>query len=260
MTEKFAVSEALQKELRQVARDRRYATHLPVLLLLDVSLSMRGEPIAELNRIIQSFRDEVKQIPETRARMDVCVMSYDTTPRVVTPFCSVDEWTPTELTADGCTNTAAAMVYAADYLSDYNRELNESGVEMYRPIIVHITDGASTSSEEDTQEAVALIQAKMQKNDKGTNRLKLWNFLVTDSDSEEKLTKEEKECLHDLNRYSTFTVLAKNRNYAEIFDWLASSFQIISSSQLEFDENGNASEPKMKPQEMTDDLTTQFNK
>lgn len=258
MTENYE-SEAMKKELEQVARERRHVPHLPVLLLLDVSLSMKDEPIAELNRIVQSFRNEVKSTPETRARMDISVMSYDSTPRIVTPFSSVDNWQPKDLAAGGSTNTAEAMVYAAEYLSDYNRELNEAGIEMYRPIIVHITDGASTSTEQDTENAVALIQSKMQKNNKGTNRLKLWNFFVTDKGSVEDLSKWEKRCLHDLNRYSPFTVLAKNRNYADIFDWLAVSFQIISSSQLAFDANGDAYEPQMQAPEATKDMTAMFN-
>lgn len=257
MVEKYV--EDLKKKLDKVACERRHVPHLPVLLLLDVSASMKGGAIEELNRIVRQFRDEVMEIPEARNRIDIAIMAYNDVPKVE-PFYSIDAWEPTELVAQGCTNTAEAMIHAARYLSDYNAALNREGVDMYRPIIVHITDGISTSTEYDTREAVALIRSKMNKDEvTGTNRLKLWNFLVTESSSVNEISRGERECLQALRQYSPFTVLAKNRNYSAIFDWLSDSFKVIISSQLEFDENGNAFEIDMESPQMQTDLTTMFN-
>lgn len=217
---------------------------LPVILMPDISGSMRGEPMQKLEEAMRTFREDVMRIPEARARIDIAVIAYDSSPHLVTEFTDIDHWEPPTLTAGGLTETAEAMQFALDYMDEYRRTLNEAGIPMYRPIIVHISDGASTSSEDDTQQALARIHARMRATG-GTNKLKLWNFSTCD----------DEECLRALKQYSPFTIKVENRCYADVFNWLADSFAIISSSTLVMSKNGEYVEEQQVPPPLPQNLT-----
>ena len=229
-------NEWMLNETGNDSAERRYVTHLPVVVLLDTSGSMRGESIRLLNEAMAKFRDEVMRVPETRARMDIAVIAYNSTPELVTNFTDLDSWQPTTLTAGGCTDTAEAMQYAMDCIDEYRGRQSEAGVQVYRPILVHISDGASTSSEEDTQRALDRVHARMRATG-GTNKLKMWNFSTCDNEI----------CLRQLKAYSPFTVKVQDRCYEDVFNWLAKSFEIISSSTLVMGADGQLMEEKLTP-------------
>lgn len=229
-------NEWMPNETGNAGAERRYVTHLPVVVLLDISGSMKGESIRLLNEAMGKFRDEVIRVPETRARMDIAVIAYSSTPELVMNFTDLDSWQPTTLTAGGCTDTAEAMQYAMDCIDEYRGRQSEAGVQVYRPILVHISDGASTSSEEDTQRALDRVHARMRATG-GTNKLKMWNFSTCDNET----------CLRQLMAYSPFTVKVQDRCYKDVFNWLAESFVIISSSTLVVGADGQLEEEQQTP-------------
>ena len=229
-------NEWMLNETDNDSAERRYVTHLPVIVLLDISGSMKGESIRLLNEAMGKFRDEVMRVPETRARMDIAVIAYSSTPKLVTNFTDLDSWQPTTLTAGGCTDTAEAMQYAMDCIDEYRSRQSEAGVQVYRPILVHISDGASTSSEEDTQRALDRVHARMRATG-GTNKLKMWNFSTCGNET----------CLRQLMAYSPFTVKVQDRCYKDVFNWLAESFVIISSSTLVVGADGQLEEEQQTP-------------
>lgn len=228
--------EWMPNETSNADAERRYVTHLPVVVLLDISGSMKGESIRLLNEAMGKFRDEVIRVPETRARMDIAVIAYNSTPKLVTNFTDLDSWQPTTLTAGGCTDTAEAMQYAMDCIDEYRSRQSEAGVQVYRPILVHISDGASTSNEEDTQRALDRVHARMRATG-GTNKLKMWNFSTCGNET----------CLRQLMAYSPFTVKVQDRCYKDVFNWLAESFVIISSSTLVVGADGQLEEEQQTP-------------
>ena len=228
--------EWMLNETGNAGAERRYATHLPVLFELDTSGSMEGESIRLLNEAMAKFRDEVIRVPEARARIDIAVIAYNSTPKLITNFTDLDSWQPTTLTAGGCTDTAEAMQLAMDCIDEYRVKQNTAGIKVYRPILVHISDGASTSSEEDTQRALDRVHARMRATG-GTNKLKMWNFSTCDNET----------CLRQLMAYSPFTVKVQDRCYKDVFNWLAESFVIISSSTLVVGADGQLEEEQQTP-------------
>ena len=82
--------EWMPNETGNADAERRYVAHLPVLFELDTSGSMEGESIRLLNEAMAKFRDEVMRVPETRARMDIAVIAYNSTPELVTNFTDLD--------------------------------------------------------------------------------------------------------------------------------------------------------------------------
>lgn len=236
--------EWMLNETDNASAERRYVAHLPVVILLDTSGSMKGESIRLLNEAMAKFRDEVMCVPETRARMDIAVIAYNSTPELVTNFTDLDSWQPTTLTAGGCTDTAEAMQLAMDCIDEYRGRQSEAGIQVYRPILVHISDGASTSSEEDTQRALDRVHARMRATG-GTNKLKMWNFSTCDNET----------CLRQLMAYSPFTVKVQDRCYKDVFNWLAKSFVIISSSTLVMGANGQLVEEQQTPPPMPEGMS-----
>ena len=236
--------EWMLNETGNAGAERRCVAHLPVVVLLDTSGSMKGESIRLLNEAMAKFRDEVMCVPETRARMDIAVIAYNSTPKLITNFTDLDSWQPTTLTAGGCTDTAEAMQLAMDCIDEYRGRQSEAGIQVYRPILVHISDGASTSSEEDTQRALDRVHARMRATG-GTNKLKMWNFSTCDNET----------CLRQLMAYSPFTVKVQDRCYKDVFNWLAKSFVIISSSTLVMGANGQLMEEQQTPPPMPKDMS-----
>jgi uncharacterized protein YegL len=51
----------------------------PVVLLLDTSGSMAGEPIQELNRGVNLFRDEILRDAKASLRVEVAIVSFGAT-------------------------------------------------------------------------------------------------------------------------------------------------------------------------------------
>jgi len=243
-------NEWMPNEIDNASAERRYVAHLPVLFELDTSGSMEGESIRLLNEAMAKFRDEVIRVPEARARIDIAVIAYNSTPELVTNFTDLDSWQPTTLTAGGCTDTAEAMQLAMDCIDEYRSHQSEAGVKVYRPILVHISDGASTSSEEDTQRVLDRVHARMRATG-GTNKLKMWNFSTCDNET----------CLRQLMAYSPFTVKVQDRCYKDVFNWLAKSFVIISSSTLAIGADGQLMEEQLTPPPLPEGMTLmdQFN-
>lgn len=237
-------NEWMLNETGNAGAERRCVAHLPVVILLDTSGSMKGESICLLNEAMAKFRDEVIRVPEARARIDIAVIAYNSTPKLITNFTDLDSWQPTTLTAGGCTDTAEAMQLAMDCIDEYRGRQSEAGIQVYRPILVHISDGASTSSEEDTQRALDRVHARMRATG-GTNKLKMWNFSTCDNET----------CLRQLMAYSPFTVKVQDRCYKDVFNWLAKSFVIISSSTLVMGANGQLVEEQQTPPPMPEGMS-----
>ena len=71
----------------------------PCLLLLDVSGSMSGQPIAELNEGLAAFRDELNQDALASTRVEIAIVTFGPV-EVKQGFTTVDAFHPETLTAD----------------------------------------------------------------------------------------------------------------------------------------------------------------
>ena len=94
----------------------------PCVLLLDTSGSMAGQPIAALNAGLATFRDDLMQDPVAPKRVEVAVVAFDTTVRLVQDFVTPDRFEPPLLTAQGATHMGAAINTALDMVE---QDINE---------------------------------------------------------------------------------------------------------------------------------------
>lgn len=117
----------------------------PCVLLLDVSGSMSGAAIAELNAGLATFRDELAADTLAMQRVEVSIVTFGPT-KVEMPFTSAGSFYPPTLAAQGDTPMGSAILQALDLVRDRKNDYRTNGISFYRPWVFLITDGSPTDA------------------------------------------------------------------------------------------------------------------
>lgn len=120
------------------------SARVPVCLCLDVSGSMHGEPIKELNEGVAQFFNAVRGDKQARYSADICIVTFGSEANKVLNFQSVDRQIVPVLEAGGSTSMGQAVNLALDALEDRKLMYNTSGNDYYQPWLVIMTDGHPT--------------------------------------------------------------------------------------------------------------------
>lgn len=115
----------------------------PCLLLLDVSGSMAGQPITELNAGLKGFRDELVADELASKRVEVACITFGPV-NVATEFETAAVFQPPWLRALGDTPMGAAISSGVELVRLRKEAYRKNGIAFYRPWIFLITDGAPT--------------------------------------------------------------------------------------------------------------------
>ncbi|MFJ9820646.1 VWA domain-containing protein [Streptomyces sp. NPDC101151] len=153
-----------------------YDEQQPVVLLLDTSDSM-GRPaesprIDELNDALARWFDGEQTTPRLRARVEVCLITFDSRVRVFDPgqgllvpveqatadrlFVPVHRMRPPRLRASGLTRMTEAVETALDLARDRYRTLQDRRVPVRRPFLWVLTDGAPSDAHGHRMDPAAL--------------------------------------------------------------------------------------------------------
>ncbi|MEB3309679.1 MAG: VWA domain-containing protein [Snowella sp.] len=118
----------------------------PVILLLDTSRSMSGKPIQELNEGLRTFKDDLLRDTQASLSVEVAIIQFGKSVKLVQDFVTVDDFIPPVLQADGMTPMGQAIEYALDILEQRKATYKANGIQYYRPWVFMITDGAPTDT------------------------------------------------------------------------------------------------------------------
>lgn len=111
------------------------------VLVLDVSGSMQGEPINELNRGLQDFYTEISSDPTTSQRLEVALLTFSNDVKTVQDPALVENFSMPTLTAWGQTAMVEAVNEAMDMVAARKQWYKSTGQQYYRPWIILMTDG-----------------------------------------------------------------------------------------------------------------------
>ncbi len=121
-------------------------SRVPVALCLDVSGSMTGEPINELNEGIGLFFDALRGDAVAKASAEVAIVTFSDRPKIRLDFQSFDRIeTPPTLTAGGSTDLGGGVNITLDKLETRKNEYKQAGIDYFQPWLVLMTDGQPTT-------------------------------------------------------------------------------------------------------------------
>lgn len=132
---------------------------VPVCLCLDVSGSMTGAPIDELNRGIKLFYETIKEDEVAMYSAEICVVTFgDLNADCLQDFASLElQPDPPLLKANGLTPMGEAVNLALDLLENRKNEYKDKGVDYYQPWLVLMTDGDPNGSAAELNRAIQRV-------------------------------------------------------------------------------------------------------
>ena len=185
------------------------------MLVLDTSGSMSGEPVQSLNRGLQRFQDELRKDPLARRRVEVALVTFGQSVRVMQTFSTADRMELPVLEASGMTPMADAVLTALTLLEQRKSEYKAFGIQYYRPWLFLITDGDATDDEALQQQA----QAKLRE---AEHHKRVAPFLVGVNGAN----------LQKLSQWSARPpVKLDGVKFEEMFCWLSDSQKRVAASQ-----------------------------
>lgn len=116
----------------------------PVILLLDTSGSMCGQPLQQLNAGIATFKQEIETDSMAKLRVEIAIITFGSNVVMFQDFTTVDNFIPSTLTANGMTSMGEAINYGLDVLEDRKQTYRGNGIQFYRPWVFLVTDGVPT--------------------------------------------------------------------------------------------------------------------
>lgn len=129
-------------------RDGNPEPRVPCVLLLDVSRSMEGDKIQELNAGLQTIRAELLKDEQAARRVELAVVTFGGTVRVAQDFVTPAEFKPPVLAADGDTPMAAGVLKAFDLIDRRKARYEASDLDSYEPWVFLVTDGEPTDEDD----------------------------------------------------------------------------------------------------------------
>ena len=114
---------------------------VPCVLIVDTSTSMQGPRVDELNKGLQSYRDELVGDPLAAKRVEVGIVTFGGRVTRLVEFTSAKDFVPPKLNVIGGTPMGEAISTALDMIEERKASYREHGIAYYRPWAFLITDG-----------------------------------------------------------------------------------------------------------------------
>ncbi len=189
----------------------------PLVLVLDKSSSMSGDPVNELNRGLKIFQTQIQNDEVAAKRLETAIVTFGSEIDVPRDFSLFEGTAIDTIEADGCTMMVEGIREAIARIEARKNWYKQKGLLYYRPYIVLMTDGYPTSAPRDIEELKNEIREGVDQ-----KKFSFWAFGVEGADM---------KFLQSIAHKSFPPQKLKGYNFVEFFKWLSSSFSTITASQ-----------------------------
>ena len=186
----------------------------PLVLLLDTSGSMDGEPITELNAGLQALAAELRADELSRRRVEIAVVTFGhENVREVHGFVTADDWEPPVLQASGLTPMGEAVMLGLALVNERKAEYRANGIQYYRPWIFMLTDGNPTDSIDSARQLIHMEEQQ--------NGVSFFSVVMQNADIGP---------IADLSTRPPIRL--RGLAFKELFQWLSASQKRVSASTI----------------------------
>lgn len=186
----------------------------PLVLLLDTSGSMEGEPIAELNAGLAALKEDLLRDETARRRVEIAVVTFgDQRAHEVHGFVTAEDWEPPTLVASGTTPMGEALMLGLALVNERKAEYRQHGIAYYRPWLFMLTDGNPT----DSIDAASAILRDEELN----NGVAFFSVLVQGADPDIAASLSTRP-----------PIRLRGLAFRELFQWLSASQKRVSASTV----------------------------
>ena len=195
------------------------------VLVLDVSGSMKGEKLDELNNGVKSFFSQIQNcdgVAEgTKDQLEVAIIQFDEDVRILRDpkLIEDDEFPPTLEQRGSVTETVLAIEEAIKLSEDRKAFYKSTGQRYYRPWIILMTDGEPYGSKA-SQADIDQISAKVATDSQGKKYMMMGIGIGADANMEllRKMTAGKGMKLDGVK-------------FGEFFQWLSASLSTVTQSK-----------------------------
>ena len=190
------------------AFDDNQEPRLPLVLLVDISGSMSGEPINQLNSGLVTFKREVATDEVAADRVEIAIVTFGGNVRLIQDFVTVDNFTPPNLSTTGDTPMGQAIEQGISLLESRKAIYKAQAVDYFRPWMMLITDGEPTDGDQWKNASQKLKEA--------VNSRKLYFYAIGVQDA-------NMDVLRQIAPPDSPPKLLDGLKFQELFRWLSAS-------------------------------------
>lgn len=191
------------------------------ILVLDVSGSMKGKPLDELNQGLQEFYKDVSKDVTTASRLEITIVTFNNLVKVVQSPALIQDFSMPILTANGSTKMIDGIDKAIEIISARKEWYKKTGQPYYRPWIILMTDGVPDSDQ--NIESLA-TEIKLSVSDK-----KYFFFAIGVQGADMRILKQ-------LSSNVMPPAMVNELKFSQFFRWLSASIATIVDTSTEQDQ------------------------
>jgi uncharacterized protein YegL len=132
----------------------------PLVLVLDVSYSMEGNPIQQLNDGLKVLKQELLKDDTAKNSVDMAIVTFGGAVELAHDFATVEAFNPPTLVATDNTPMGEAIEYALQILEERQDQYKNYGFKCYKPWVWLITDGCPNDDSPWQEAAQKLLKTK----------------------------------------------------------------------------------------------------
>ncbi len=199
------------------------APRCPVILMLDTSGSMAGQPLRELQSGLEQFLKETSDDETASMSVELEIITFGGDAEIISAFAPVSDIAdaPPTLNAQGSTPLGEALKLADSELKARRRLYKDKGIASYKPWIVLMTDGCPN---DDYESAAASMKSL---GDKG--KLQYIGIGIGEE--------ADFDTLREILPERPGPVKLKGFCFKEFFKWLTDSLKSVSASSVAEQDN-----------------------